>query len=76
MPKLRCWKKIKAPEIDPRWSMNYQNNNHKVIVLLLRNGVYAVRSSKNYAIVLDEEFEKKPDAISFARKYMGEHDTC
>ena len=78
MSELKCWKKIKAPVIDPRWSVEYENNEnrHKVTVLQLRNGVFAVRSSKNYAIVLDEEFEKKPEAISFANKYMKDHDTC
>ena len=77
--RLKCWKKISDTK--------YVNKKRKGILYIGTT----FKGKPNVSITIDtvkideaefpetmihEEFKTKPKALSFAKKYMKEHDTC
>jgi len=80
MKKLKCWKKIRTTKTDNVW-MDEQKD---IIVGVYPNKAYPIR--KSFEVDIDKRKQvtthgqfggwTKSHALSFAEKYMGEHDSC
>lgn len=80
MKKLKCWRKSS--------NTKYTNKKRKGILYVGKNS-FNGKQAVNIQIdtvkidgasfprtVIYEEFETKPKALTFAQKYMEEHDSC
>lgn len=82
MKKLKCWKKMSGPR-----TINYRNKKTLedvgIFKAIDKQGVeigfiapYHNKWVVETGTLPFKMFKKKPKALSFAQKYMKEHDTC
>ena len=83
MKKLKCWKKIersKAGGVDTTFFLNKNKREQIRVIGKTPKGNYFVAKETfepfNIVKIRGSQKENRNKALSFAQKYMEEHDTC
>jgi len=80
MPKLKCWKKTNRTT-SPKSKAVYENRDGNRLIWITDSELYddkpvRVGGVNKRGYIKDEYFKNESLALSFAQKYMKDHDTC